>query len=499
MRLLDRYLLRELSVPLGACLGGFFIFWTAFNLLGDLGDFQRQHLNFWDVTAYTLAGMPEQLNTILPVGLLLALLYTLTNLTRHHELTAMRSAGVSLGRLILPYVGVGLLGSVGLYVLNEHLWPDGKERQERISHRHDSPAEAAERLWKQQINYESPRVRWLIGALNVETGELRNPRVEQAIPSDARWVFSTERLRWNKTNWRPSTNSLEAFGRTATDLEPLKRPGSADFPLLSVRPDEVLAWPSEPLAVDYSVWVAVTNNGVRTNLLLHTNLLWRTNLVVPKSADGVVWRIAAYDPVLQELHAVRATKPVEAGARRVTFADGGRWDGDRWVFRQVTEVIYRGPFDSDPLIMGLSQLAMPELDQTFEMLRSEIRINQFNRLKALRGIKLSMAEIRNYRRLHPTIPDRLRAWLDTQYFARLAAPWTCLVVVLIAVPFGVPTGRRNVFYGVAGSLALAFCFFVCQQVGFALGQSGQIPAWLGAWLPNVLFGLSGVALMGRVR
>ena len=42
---------------------------------------------------------PDFLVTILPVVLLLALLYTLTNHARHNEITAMRAAGVSLWRV----------------------------------------------------------------------------------------------------------------------------------------------------------------------------------------------------------------------------------------------------------------------------------------------------------------------------------------------------------------------------------------------------------------
>jgi lipopolysaccharide export LptBFGC system permease protein LptF len=500
VRLLDRYLLRELMMPLGACLGGFFIFWTAFNLLGDLPEFQRQHLRPLDVCAHTLAGIPEQLNTVLPVGLLLGLLYTLTQLTRHHELTAMRAAGVSLFRVVLPYLGLGLACSIGLFVLNERLWPNGSERQDRILHRHDTPAQQTERLWKKGLNYQGAAVRWNIGAIQQETGELRNPRVWQPLPSDVRWVFSTDRLRWNRSAWRPVTNLLEAIGRTAADLEPLKRFTSAgDFPVLSANPADVLQWPAETLAVDYPYTVVVTNAGVRTNVVAHTNVLWRTNLVVPPASNGVVWRIRAYDPVLQELHGVRVTVPPLPGSSRVTSADAGDWKSGRWVLRQVTDVIYRGPKDSDPLNVQLAELAMPELDQSWEMLRSEMRVGQFNQKKVLRGAKLSMAEIENYRRLHPEIPGPMRAWLDTQYYARWAAPWTCLVVVLIAIPFGVPTGRRNVFYGVAGSLALAFCFFVLQQVGFALGQAGQAPAWMAAWLPNGVFGFTGIVLLCRVR
>jgi lipopolysaccharide export system permease protein len=95
-------------------------------------------------------------------------------------------------------------------------------------------------------------------------------------------------------------------------------------------------------------------------------------------------------------------------------------------------------------------------------------------------------------------PD-LKSWLDTQFHARLAAPWTCLVVVIIAVPFAAPSGRRNLFFGVAGSIGLAFIFFVVQRVGFAMGQNGIVTAWLGAWLPNLVFSLTGLILIARVR
>jgi len=82
---------------------------------------------------------------------------------------------------------------------------------------------------------------------------------------------------------------------------------------------------------------------------------------------------------------------------------------------------------------------------------------------------------------------------------RLAAPWTCVVVVLIAIPFGAASGRRNVFVGVASSLVICFAFFILQQVGLVYGATGRLPAWLGAWAPNLSFGLAGLILTDRVR
>src|SRR5258708_785447 len=107
MRLLDRYLLRELLTPLVYCLGGFLIFWNAFSLFSDLNKYQEAHLLLSDIIELYIVRIPANLVIILPITLLLALLYTLTNLARHHELTAIRAAGVSLARLCLPYFAVG--------------------------------------------------------------------------------------------------------------------------------------------------------------------------------------------------------------------------------------------------------------------------------------------------------------------------------------------------------------------------------------------------------
>ncbi len=74
--------------------------------------------------------------TILPVALLLALLYTLTNHARHNEITAMRAAGVSLWRICAPYFGVGLAASLALFAMNELLVPRSTAWADRILQRY---------------------------------------------------------------------------------------------------------------------------------------------------------------------------------------------------------------------------------------------------------------------------------------------------------------------------------------------------------------------------
>src|SRR5207237_5597104 len=135
MRLLDRYLLRELLVPLAYCLCGFLIFWVFSDLFTTLPDFQKRKLLPLDIAEYYLVSTPEFLVVVVPIALLLALLYALTNHSRHHEITAMRAAGISLWRLCLPYLAVGFVASLGLFALNEFWVPESVAAAEQILNR----------------------------------------------------------------------------------------------------------------------------------------------------------------------------------------------------------------------------------------------------------------------------------------------------------------------------------------------------------------------------
>src|SRR5215471_5695953 len=132
MRLLDRYLLRELLVPLGFCLSGFLLLWVSADLVNELGSLQEHKLTLREIVAYYVVQAPGFLVLGMPIALLLALLYALTNHARHNEITAIRAAGVSLWRLCVPYLGVGLGASLVLFALNEVWVPRSLEAADRI-------------------------------------------------------------------------------------------------------------------------------------------------------------------------------------------------------------------------------------------------------------------------------------------------------------------------------------------------------------------------------
>ncbi len=372
MRLLDRYLFRELLTPMAYCLGGFLIFWMSYDLFTSLEDLQRQKLHFLDVVGYAVAKTPEFLVTILPVALLLALLYTLTNHARHNEITAMRAAGVSLWRICTPYFAVGLAASAALFALNESLVPRSTAWAKRILYRY-IPSPGDSEMQKEYRGYFNARARrlWQFTEYHAKTAEMTGPKVSWPLPDGSLREMDAERA-------------------------------------------------------------------------TYTNGVW-------------------------------------------TFFNVKEW-------KQSSQTAPEVPVYAT----NVNVLAMPQFEETPKDIERDIRFSKYERFNT-RKLNISLAELWGFLRTHPNLqPAQASLWW-TKFDGRLAAPWTCLVVVLIAIPFGAASGRRNLFFGVAGSIFICFGFFVVQQFSLAFGSGGYLPAWLAAWLTNLVFAGMGLWLTARVR
>ena len=373
MRLIDRYLLREFLFWLAVFFAAFLLIWVSFDLTARLHDLQQNHLRGKDVLEYYFFRIPEFVPIAMPVSILLAMLYTVTNHTRHNEITAIRAAGVSLVRLCMPYFVAGLFFSVLLFALNEYLAPQADDKADEVLHRRVDPRSAqAKNLVKLDfINYavegKSGRS-WDAPAYNTETFEMTKPKIA-----------------WSSTN----------------------------------------------------------------------------------------------------------------GLHVVLSATTANWTNNMWVLSgEVVETL------GEARIFKTNYLAMPEFQETPREIQSDIKVNAFRNLSLTaktHRADIPLADIVNYLHFHPQPDRKMRNWLFTKLHGRFAGAFACLVCVIVAIPFSARSGRRNIFVGVAASIFIFFTYFVLQQVGLTFGETGWLPPWLGAWFPNLFFGIGGIYLMSRVR
>ncbi len=109
MRILDRYVLQKFLLPFIYCFFGFIAIWFIFDLSDNLQDFLQGKVGFSLLLSYYRTQVPEIIVISLPIGALLALLYSLTAMSRTNEIISMLGAGLSVNRILLPLFGIGLV------------------------------------------------------------------------------------------------------------------------------------------------------------------------------------------------------------------------------------------------------------------------------------------------------------------------------------------------------------------------------------------------------
>lgn len=119
MKLIDRYILRTFFVPFVYCLTAFCLLFVLMDLKDNIQEFTKASTPIGSILLFYVFLLPSLLVYIFPVSLMLAVLYSLAQLTRHNEITAMRAGGINFYRIVLPLVIVGMASSLLVSGINE--------------------------------------------------------------------------------------------------------------------------------------------------------------------------------------------------------------------------------------------------------------------------------------------------------------------------------------------------------------------------------------------
>ena len=110
LRIVDRYLLREFLLSLLLGLTTFVGIYLVVDLFERIDTFVDHKASPLTVATYYLYGLPVIIVQVLPVAMLLSSLFSVGLLAKHRELTAMKSAGLSLYRILWPIFSLACTG-----------------------------------------------------------------------------------------------------------------------------------------------------------------------------------------------------------------------------------------------------------------------------------------------------------------------------------------------------------------------------------------------------
>jgi lipopolysaccharide export system permease protein len=123
MKLLDRYIIVEFLKVFLFGIVALILVSTVVDIFERMDDIVENSPQFAVTVTYFLARIPQVIIMIAPISMLLSTLLVTGGFSRHSEIIAMLASGVSIYRIIVPLLVIGLLISLVMFGLNEFIVP----------------------------------------------------------------------------------------------------------------------------------------------------------------------------------------------------------------------------------------------------------------------------------------------------------------------------------------------------------------------------------------
>lgn len=133
LSLLHRHILKEILVATGLAMGLFIFVLLVGNALRDVAELAvAGKLDFWVFIKVLGLFIPYVASFALPLGMLMGTLIALGRLSSQHEITAMKSAGLSLYQIAAPVFLIAFAGMAAAVLINLHYAPQSRVERKAL-------------------------------------------------------------------------------------------------------------------------------------------------------------------------------------------------------------------------------------------------------------------------------------------------------------------------------------------------------------------------------
>lgn len=129
MKLIDRYIIKQFVVTAFFSLVAVTVIFVVIDAMEKLDNFIDRQATTGVILRYYFYFIPEIVKLITPVAVLLSSLFVTARMSSQNELTVMKSSGISLYRIMVPYVAVALLVTIVSVYFNGWVVPKANKQK----------------------------------------------------------------------------------------------------------------------------------------------------------------------------------------------------------------------------------------------------------------------------------------------------------------------------------------------------------------------------------
>jgi LPS export ABC transporter permease LptG/LPS export ABC transporter permease LptF len=187
--------------------------------------------------------------------------------------------------------------------------------------------------------------------------------------------------------------------------------------------------------------------------------------------DGDIYHYTQYDSQAKALQNLDIYRPAKTGWQLESqlFAPRAIFSGSEWVGTNGWQQDFAGRGRWTAFPQRTLSLEPPDYFETNQPIAEMMTVPELRRFieeQAASGINVVPLTI------------------DLQ--KKLAFPLVTVVMTLLAIPFGMTTGKRGTLYGIGIGIVLALSYWIVGDAFAAIGKAGMLDPIMAGWAPNIL-------------
>lgn len=132
MKIITRYLLKEITVSVLLIMLALIAMFSFFDLIQELEDLGRGNYGLGKVVLFVMLSAPGHIYEIMPVAVLVGCMYSLGQFARNSELIILRVSGISLSGITLSLLKIGLMFTMLTFCIGELITPLSEKMAQRM-------------------------------------------------------------------------------------------------------------------------------------------------------------------------------------------------------------------------------------------------------------------------------------------------------------------------------------------------------------------------------
>ena len=281
--------------------------------------------------------------------------------------------------------------------------------------------------------------------------------------------------------------SLMAFGRLSSSSEMIvMRAGGQNFIRLAM-PVFVAALFISLSATAFNEYVVPKANNAYNRIIndeIKHNVAPKTqDHIIIKNTDGSdissLMYARQYDAESRQLKDITVQEFENDQLKRVEQAD---WNGQKWIMHEGT-IFDVSTDERTTRSMKFQNQALPVTQKPDKISASQKKPDELTIRELREQIKL----------LDQNSVDTNK--MKVEMYNRFALPLASLVCAVVGAPLGMQKQRGSSSIGFGISVVVIFIYYSIMTLGNALGNGGKIPAYIAAFLPDIICGIAGVILV----